>query len=228
MLNYPTSVCLAGASGLVGHELLKILSQLDGIDKIIAMSRSPLGKIPSNVENLIVNFENLESYAPHLQAGIFICCLGTTIKNAGSQENFVRVDFEYCLNFAKLAQKVGAKKILIITAMGADSNSKFFYNQTKGRLETEVKKINLEQIEFFRPSLILGERKENRPVEKIAQKISPFFNKILEGPFRKYKSIKATDIAKAMAVATLNFNSGISIYESDEIQKIADQVKYKN
>jgi len=224
-MNYPVEICIAGASGLVGHELLMISAHLDQVSKVKAISRSPLGKIPAKVENLIMDFDSLESKAEALRADIFICCLGSTIKKAGSQEAFRRVDYDYVVQFAKVAEKVGAKKLLVVSAMGASAESKVFYNRVKGEMEEALYDLNIPQIEVFRPSLILGERKEARRGEDIAQKLAPVLNKVMMGPLRKYRAISAKDIAKAMAIATVNFYEGRYIYESDEIQAIADGLR---
>ena len=222
-MTYPTDICIAGATGLVGHELLLLLAHLDEVRSIKAVSRSPMGRIPPHVENIILDFDSLKQRQDVLKAGVFICCLGTTIKKAGSQEAFRKVDYSYVVNFAKVAEACAAQKLLVISAMGADAESKIFYNRVKGEMENELRKLKIPQIEVFRPSLILGERKESRPGEDIAQKLSPVLNKLMVGPLKKYRAIKANDIARAMAIATLNFHPGFHVYKSDHIQRIADQ-----
>lgn len=222
-MNYPTDVCLVGATGLVGYELLLILSHISEVDTVKAITRRPMGKIPSSVDNIILNFDQIEKHTESLKASVFVCCLGTTIKAAGSQEEFKKVDYDYVMAFARVAEKVGAQKFLVISAMGADAESSIFYNRIKGKMESDLKDLKIPQIEIFRPSLILGDRKEVRKGEKWAQKLSPYLNPILIGPLRKYRAIKATDIAKAMAIAILNFREGIYTYKSDQIQHIADQ-----
>ncbi|WP_374035208.1 NAD-dependent epimerase/dehydratase family protein [Bdellovibrio bacteriovorus] len=222
-MTYPTNICIAGATGLVGHELLLLLAHLDEVRSIKAVSRSPMGRIPPHVENIILDFDNLEARQDVLKADIFICCLGTTIKKAGSQEAFRKVDFDYVVNFAKVAEACGAQKFLVISALGADADSSIFYNRVKGEMENELRKLKIPQIEIFQPSLILGERKESRKGEDFAQKLSPMLNKILVGPLKKYRAIKANTIARAMAIATLNFHPGFHVYKSDHIQRIADQ-----
>ena len=218
-MEYPTEVCLVGGSGLVGHELLMIYSYLDLVSSVKAISRSPLGRIAPKIDNIILDFDKMENQTENLKAKVFVCCLGSTIKKAGSQEAFKKVDYDYVMKFAKVAEKVGAQKFLVISAMGANANSSVFYNRIKGEMEKDLRKFNIPQIEIFRPSLILGERKEKRAFEGFAQKISPYLNKVLPA---KYKAIQAKDIAKAMAIATVNFYPGLFIYDSGEIQKIAD------
>lgn len=219
---YPTDVCLTGASGLVGHELLLLLSHLDQVRTVKAITRSPLGRIPPKAENIILDFDQIEKHADILKAQVFICCLGSTIKKAGSKEAFKKVDLDYVLQFARLAEKAKAQKFLVISAMGANADSSVFYNKIKGEMEKALRDLQIPQIEIFRPSLILGERKEKRTGEEWAQRLSPILNKLMIGSFKKYRAIKAADIAKAMAIAVLNFHPGHFIYESDEIQRIAD------
>lgn len=219
----PFNVTLIGASGLVGQELLLILAHLDQVDLVKAVTRSPLGKIPRRTDNILLNFESLEQHSELLKSQVFICCLGTTIKKAKSQEAFRQVDYDYVMAFARVAERVGAQKLIVISAMGANPNSQVFYNRIKGEMERDLQTLQIPQIEIFRPSLILGKRKEHRAGEEWAQRLSPYLNPMLQGPLKKYRAIKATDIAKAMAIATLNFRAGFYIYESDQIQRIADQ-----
>lgn len=218
-------VSIIGATGLVGRQLTQILEHLPELNKIKVFSRSPLGKMSAHVENYVINFDNLEKYEDALKADIFICCLGTTIKKAGSQEEFRKVDFQYPLTFAKIAEKTGAKKLLVITAMGADSDSSVFYNRTKGELEDRLRELKISQVEIFRPSLILGERKESRTGEDIAKKIFSLLKPIFPRFLNKIRPIESADIAKAMAIATLDFREGFYIYPSEKIQRIADQIK---
>jgi uncharacterized protein YbjT (DUF2867 family) len=223
MIKYPTEITMLGATGLVGGELLKILSQIPEIKNIKAITRRPLGKVPPRTDNIVMELDAMESKAEALKSDIFVCCLGTTIKQAGSQEAFRKVDYEYVINFARIAEKVGAKKFLVVSAIGADANSSIFYNKTKGEMERDLKKLNIPQIEIFQPSLILGAREKVRPAEDLFQKISPVMNKLLIGPMKKYRGIKATDIAKAMTIAILDFHPGAHTYMSDKIQNIVDE-----
>lgn len=217
------SVTLVGASGLVGSDLLQILGYLDEVQSIKVITRRPVGKLMPHIENFVLNFDNLSAHKEALKSDVFICCLGSTIKKAGSQEAFRKVDFDYVLEFAKIAEAVGAKKFLVISAMGANAQSLVFYNRVKGEMEEALRSLKIPQIEIFRPSLILGERKEKRPGEEWAQKISPALNRILIGPLKKYRAIPARDIAKAMAIATLNFREGYYVYDSEHIALIANQ-----
>ncbi|MBO9665903.1 MAG: oxidoreductase [Bdellovibrio sp.] len=221
-MNYPTDVCLVGASGLVGHELLLVLAQLNQVKAIKVVTRSPLGRLPAKSENLILNFDKMSEHSETLKANVYVCCLGTTIATAGSQEAFRKVDYDYVMEFARIAEKNGAQKFLVISSIGANPQASAFYTRVKGEMERDLRKLHIPQIEIFRPSLLLGERKEHRSGEKLAQRLSPILNPLLVGPLKKYRAIKATDVARAMGSAVLNFNPGLYIYESDEIHRIAN------
>ena len=143
-------------------------------------------------------------------------CLGTTIKKAGSQSEFKKVDFDYCLSFAKKAREVGATKISLISSVGANPYANNFYLKTKGEVEEEIKKIDFQAINIFRPSLLLGQRDESRFLEKIGQNLSSFINFFLIGHLRKYRSVKASNVAYCMA--NYEQNGGIKYLYFDDFQ----------
>ncbi len=213
------SVCIIGASGLVGHELHQLLSQDENVESIHAISRKPLSTSLAKTVNEVVDFAQLSSLS--IQAQVYICCLGTTIKVAGSPAAFSLVDYEYVLKFAQLAEKNGATKFMLISALGADANSKIFYNQVKGQVEAEIRRLKIPAIDIFRPSLLLGERTESRPGEKVAQVLSPYLNPLLLGPLKKYRAIKASSVAIAMRNRALDLRPGQNVFESNQIGQLA-------
>lgn len=216
-------IALIGATGLVGNLLLEKLSENPQVRTIKAVTRKPLAHVPAKTENLIINFDRMTEFSSELKADIYICCLGTTIKVAGSQEAFKRVDYDYVIQFAKIAEQNHATKFQVISAMGADAKSSVFYNRTKGEMEEKLKTLKIPQIEIFQPSLILGERKEKRTAEDIAQALTPVMNFFMKGPLEKYRPIKATDIATAMMTTSTHTTAGAKTYKSNEIQSIASQ-----
>lgn len=141
-------------------------------------------------------------------------------KKAKTKEAFRKVDYQYPIEAAKLAKKFGVQNYLIITAMGASSKSLFFYSQVKGELEEALRKLELTSVHIFRPSLLVGERKEHRLGEKIAEKVSVLFNPIMVGPLRPYRSIQAKRIAEAMATIALSSKTGFHVYHSHEIERM--------
>jgi uncharacterized protein YbjT (DUF2867 family) len=209
-----------GASGLVGTELVNVLLQKENYAKIHLLVRKPLEINHKLCEQHVVHFDELEKHEDLFQVTDIFCCLGTTIKKAKSKEAFRKVDYHYPIEAAKLAKKFNVQKYLIITAMGASSKSPFFYSQVKGEVEEELRNLALPSVHIFRPSLLVGDRKEHRLGEKIAEKVSGIFNTLMVGPMRPYRSIQAKRVAEAMAATALSNKTGYHVYASHEIERI--------
>lgn len=223
-MNNKKTALVLGASGLIGSELATTLIQRNHYEKIHLIVRKPIENHYSSVcEQHVVDFDQLKAYPELFQVTDVFCCLGTTIKKAKTKEAFRKVDYDYPVEAAKLASQGGAEKFLIVSAMGADSNSRFFYNQVKGDVEETLKTLNLSALNIFRPSLLLGERKEFRLGEKIAAKASGLLNTIMVGPLRPYKAIHAKKVALAMAISAESDKKGVNIYPSHEIEQMASQ-----
>ncbi|MBC7588877.1 MAG: oxidoreductase, partial [Chitinophagaceae bacterium] len=186
---------LVGATGLTGNLLLQLLLANNDYEKVTVYTRRTLGINHAKLEEKIIDFDTLNEA---VQAEDVFCCLGTTIKKAGSKPAFEKVDYEYPLRIAKLQQQVGSKNFLVISAMGADASSMIFYSRVKGKLENELQQLGYRSLYILRPSLIVGDRKEKRTGEKIGMILSAIINPILIGPLKKYKSVSAMAIAKAM------------------------------
>ena len=186
-----------GSTGLIGKKLIFQLAKKES--EVIAISRRSISNLPENVSLLDINFDDFLKNGSFPSCDHIYICLGTTIKKAGSQSEFKKVDFDYCVSFAKKAREVGATKISLISSVGASPYVNNFYLKTKGEVEEEIKKIDFQVINIFRPSLLLGRRDESRFLEKIGQNMSSFINLFLIGPFRKYRSIKASKVAYCMA-----------------------------
>ncbi|MBS2212012.1 NAD-dependent epimerase/dehydratase family protein [Carboxylicivirga mesophila] len=208
---------IAGASGLVGQSLLLQLLHSDQYSKIIALVRRPsLGNHPKLKEE-VINFEDLGSYeSPHNVDDVF-CCLGTTIKTAGSQEAFRKVDFTYVIELAKWAENKHCQQFAAISSVGASTNTSNFYLRTKGEMEAAISTLNIPAIHIFRPSLLLGQRDEFRFGEKVSEIMMRLFNPMMKGRLRKYKAIEASDVAMAMYNKTQHSIDGVIIYEGAEI-----------
>ena len=186
-----------GSTGLIGKHLLTYLGEKDL--SVIAISRRPIDDIPKNVSPMIIDFDEFldQGHLPDCKH-IYIC-LGTTIKKAGSQESFKKVDLDYCLGFAKKARESGATTISLVTSIGANADSKNFYLKTKGKLENEIKAMGFDSVNIFQPGLLLGNRDEIRPLEFLGQYGSYLLNMALLGPAMKYRSIDAKRVARTMA-----------------------------
>ncbi len=207
-------VIVAGGSGLVGTELLKILSAEAKISSIITLTRRPIGTHLPKVTEQVVDFENLPVEAFENSDAVF-CCLGTTIKKAGSKPAFEKVDFEYPKNLALAAKKAGVKSYALVSSMGANINSGIFYSKVKGKTEKAISESGIPQIGIFRPSLLLGDRQEYRFAEKVSAALMNVFSFIIP---KKYRGIQAGTVANAMLNFVLSDKNGVKIIESDLIQ----------
>ena len=188
---------VVGSTGLIGKKLIFELAKKES--KVIAITRRSINNLPENVSLLDINFDNFLKNGSLPSCDHIYICLGTTIKKAGSQSEFKKVDFDYCVSFAKKAREAGATKISLVSSVGASPYAKNFYLKIKGEVEEEIKKIDFQYINIFRPSLLLGRREENRFLEKIGQNLSSFINLFLIGSLRKYKSIKSSNVAYCLA-----------------------------
>ncbi len=220
MMTENKTALIAGATGLVGSSLLQQLLAESYYSKIIVLLRKPINIKDSRLVQLIVDFNNLEEYTNELKVNDVFCTLGTTIKKAGSKEAFRKVDYEYPVELASITHKNGAEKYIIVTAIGADANSSIFYNKVKGETEEKLKSLQFKHLYILQPSLLTGDRKEHRTGEKIAIMASNYFNHILLGPLRKYRSINAKVVAFGMIYAAKHFTEKMKTVLSDEIQEI--------
>ncbi len=206
---------LAGSTGLIGNHLLELLLDDTAYDKVIALSRKPLAKRHSKLENVLVNLDEWAKLK-ELKADDVFCCLGTTIKQAKTKEAFRKVDFEYPVELAKALKQNGAVTFLLVSALGADKNSGIFYNQVKGEVEAAIGELAYPTTHIFRPSLLLGDRKEQRSGEDAAKVFYKIFGWLIP---QKYKGIEAVKVARAMVAEAKSGKQGQHVYESAALQK---------
>ncbi len=210
---------IAGSTGLVGHELLQLLQNDSTYDKVYCLVRKSSNLKHPRVAELVIDFDRIpESLSEIKSVDDIYCCLGTTIKTVGgSKEAFYKVDHDYPLALAKWGESIGAKMLLVVSAMGANSDSSIFYNKTKGEMENDISKLNIPSITFFRPSLLIGNRKENRPGEKIGIAIFKALSFLFVGPLKNYKGIHVTKVAEAIIVASKKQNVGVEAILSGQM-----------
>lgn len=213
----PSKAILAGTTGLVGGELLKLLVADPAYDRIVVISRRILGIRNPKVEEYIISFDRLEEYRQLVQGHDAFCCLGTTMKKAGSRENFTRVDFNYVHDFARIAASNGVERFFLVSSMGADKNSSIFYNRVKGEAEECIRDLGFKAVYIFRPSLLLGPRQEKRTGEEMAKKLVSVLDPLIPA---KYKGIEASQVARAMMQASSQKIRGIRIYPSQLMRKM--------
>lgn len=207
----PQHILLAGATGLTGEHLLDRLLNEPTVSRVLAPTRRPLAEHP-HLENPVGDLTALLS-ALDGRVDIAFCCLGTTIKQAGSQDAFKAVDLDLVVAFAQRARELGARHLLVISAIGADPKSSTFYNRIKGETEQALRAQDWPQLTIARPSLLVGSRSETRWVEQLAAPIA----KLIPG---KYGAIEACQLARAMWRLALEEQNGVRIVESDELRKL--------
>ncbi len=212
---------IVGATGLIGNQLVQKLIESNECSKVLALVRKELPIQSNKLVQLKVNFNELSNVElPFIPTDAF-CCLGTTIRAAGSQEAFKMVDFEYCVSFAQLVKVKGTTNFYIVSALGANAQSAVFYNKVKGEVENKIASIGFESYYIFRPSLLLGNRKEFRMGEKIMQFIFAPLSKIMVGSLKKYAAIESKTVALAMLKASLQHKKGRFTIENSQIFEIA-------
>ena len=213
MTNAKTAL-IAGATGLVGGELLKQLLEGDRYHKVIVVTRRELGLRARHpkARQVLVDFAKLEQYAEDLRADHVFCTLGTTIAKAGSQAEFVKVDLEYPLRLARVALGEGATHYSIVTALGASTTSPFFYSRVKGSVEEELESMGWPSLALVRPSVIAGDRAERRPAEKLSQAL-------LRYAPATWRSVPAAAIAACMLEVAGREPRGAARVESKAIPR---------
>jgi uncharacterized protein YbjT (DUF2867 family) len=206
-----TSILLVGATGLVGRNVLAQALRDPRIGRVVAPTRRPLPARPG-LENPVVDFDNLPENASWWGVDAVICTLGTTIRAAGSQAAFRRVDHDYPLAVARHAREHGARSFALNSAMGADPNSRFFYSRVKGEVEESLARCGFASLILVRPGLIGGERDEIRPAEFLAQRVLGVLGPMLP---RRYRVVPAENIASALTEAAIQAMPGRHIVPAE-------------
>ena len=189
---------IVGATGLVGGHCLDRLLADDMFTQVVVLTRRPLNREHAKLFEQQVDFDKLVNYIGLLEVDDVFCCLGTTLKAAGSQEAFEQVDYWYVKYLAELAARAGATQFLLVSAVGADPKSLFFYNRIKGQAEAVVRAQSFRTVHILRPSLLLGARNEIRPGEDLAKPIVKILSPLLLGPLRRYRPVRAENVAEFM------------------------------
>lgn len=211
------SAIVVGATGLTGTSLIEQLCENDDYVSVIVIARRELQYKHPKLEVKIRNFDTLEEKDIEFAHELY-CCLGTTIKKAGSREAFEKVDFEYPLAIASLAKKRGIPHMLVITAMGANEQSSIYYNRVKGKLEQALMELGLQRLSIIRPSLLVGQREEFRFGEKLGETVLKLTKPLLIGPLKRVRSIDVSQVAKAMIVIALHGKKQpVTIYASQDL-----------
>jgi uncharacterized protein YbjT (DUF2867 family) len=203
---------LAGASGLVGGECLRLLLADDRYESVVVLTRRDLGAAARHpkAQQLVVDLAEMDSVGDRLRAEHVFCTLGTTIRKAGSQEKFREVDCAYPSRLAAITRRNEARHFSVVSALGAHPSSPFFYSRVKGEMEDALRRLGWPSLAIFRPSLIAGDRAEPRPLERFAEHVLRF------APAH-WRPVTASSIAAAMVETAVQQAAGVTVIESRNI-----------
>lgn len=219
----PQTAVVIGATGLTGTNLVTLLLHDPAFSKVRVLLRSPSLKQRPGLEVVIVDYNDEESLTDALKGDVLFCCIGTTIRKAGSKEQFREVDFEIPVRCATLARRQGMQQFQLISFSGADAHSRNFYTRIKGETEQAIQRLGYPSLHIFRPSVLLGVRREFRLGEWIVKILVLVFYFLWQGRWKKYRPVKAQNVARAMLHAAKNAPDGTHIYEYDAIKELAMQ-----
>ncbi len=216
---HKTTATVFGSTGLVGKKIATFLEEDPDFKRVFLPHRREANFSTKGIHQLI-NYDKLEEYDSLFQVDVIFIALGTTIKKAGSQEAFKKVDLEYPKKIALWAKKYQVKTVVLISSVGASANSSNFYLRTKGQAEKELQNILGDNLYIVRPSMLLGKREEFRLSEEIGKVFIRLFSFLLLGKLKKYKGIYDEELAKAMIYLS-KVNPQQKIYHSDELKELS-------
>lgn len=214
---------VAGASGLVGDHVLRRLLAGGLYDRVVAFVRGPLNLTHRKLEQRTIDYERIGRMSAFPRAEDVFCCLGTTIRKAGTQEAFRKVDVEYVSHLAEVSVRAGSSQFLLVSSVGARAQSGNFYLHCKGEAEDLVRALPFKGIQIFRPSFLLGDRRDRRAGEAFGIAAARLFSLALIGPARRYRPIRADDVAKAMVAVSRESPPGLHVYEADAMTNLASE-----
>jgi uncharacterized protein YbjT (DUF2867 family) len=207
---------------LIGGLLIDALIDAPDYSRVFALSRRPLGREHPKLANRIVVFERMAEQLKGLAAQDAFCCIGTTIAEAGSQEAFREADVDAVLLFAQAARAAGATRFVVVSSVGARPDSPKFYLRTKGEMEDAITTLGFPAVDIFQPSLLLGPRKQMRPLELAGQIFAPIINPFLTGAREVYRPIQARTVARGMIGAARRGGRGIYRHTYAAIHQLAE------
>ena len=222
MSSTPRIALVAGATGMVGTQLLSILLDAPDYSRVYALTRRPYGREHPKLANRVVVFTRMAEQLKGLAAQDAYCCIGTTIAAAGSEVAFRDVDIDAVLLFAEAARAAQVSRFIVVSSVGADTGSKKFYLRTKGEMEDAITAVGFSSVDILQPSLLLGQRKQLRPLELAASVLAPLVNPLLMGTREIYRAIPAEVVAKGMLGAARRGGRGVSRYTHAAIRQLSE------
>jgi uncharacterized protein YbjT (DUF2867 family) len=211
---------LFGASGFIGSYLLdELLSNAD-YERVTIVVRKGLNISHPKLKIIISDYQSLPGLQEEIVADEIFIALGTTKKKTPDTDEYYQIDHDYPVLAAKLAKEKGARSVYLVSAVGANAQSGIFYVRTKGETERDIIALDFDHTHIFRPSMLMGNRKEDRPMEKIIMAIWSVINPILAGKLNKYKGITGEGVGKAMVAAAKNQSEKVRIYQWKEMNEL--------
>ncbi|HEY4326224.1 MAG TPA: NAD(P)H-binding protein [Mucilaginibacter sp.] len=212
---------IAGASGLIGSNLLNILLQRPDYDEVLILVRKRLPIEHKKLTQLEIDFDHLNEYSKSITGHAIFCCLGSTRKKTPDLTVYRKIDHDYPLQLAQIAHQNGIAQYHLVSSIGANASSSNFYTKMKGETEEDIKNVGVGALHIYQPSFLTGGRQEERLGERIFIPIMKVINPILFGSLKKYRSIPAVAVARAMFKQSLKNEEGIFVYPSDEIKQLS-------
>lgn len=212
------SAIVIGATGLVGNALVMQLLNSTHFGQVVVFTRRSLGIAHEKLQEHIINFDKPHLWKQWVKGDVFFSCLGTTLRQAGSKDAQYRVDYQYQFSMASVAAENKMPAYILVSSVGANSNSRLFYTRMKGQLEEGISALPFIQTAIIRPGPLYGGRKQLRPAETISVGLLKVFNII--GLFKKYHPISGKQVASAMIEISLGEKRGVTIYENDQLLEL--------
>jgi uncharacterized protein YbjT (DUF2867 family) len=217
----PKKAIIAGASGLIGSQLTRLLIDDAGIEEILLLVRKTVPFQHKKLTQKVINFDEPQTFGYVLYGDVLFCCLGTTRKKTPDLREYTRIDRDYPVTLARMAKGNGIGQFHFVSSVGADAASKTFYTRTKGEAENDLKDIGLPALFIYQPSILTGNRNELRLGERFAIALMQVINPFLIGRLKKYRSIPAQTVASAMYKESLTNKQGVFVYPSDQLKQLA-------
>ena len=212
---------IVGASGLIGSELLKQLTEYREFDEIVLIIRRPLTVSNSRVREIVVDFDHLKDISKEISGDVIYSCLGSTRKKTPVASEYRKIEYDYTLNIARMGLNNGVKQFHYISSLGADVSSSTSYLRLKGEVEKALIALPYPALHIYQPSYLKGNRAEKRLDNKLMRPLMSVLDPLLVGKLSKYKSITSESVAKAMIKQTLANNKGVFIHPSNIIKELA-------
>lgn len=224
IIKHDKTALVFGATGLIGQHLVQALLEHEAYASVKVFGRRKLDIQHAQLQQHLIDFDQMQTYASLIKGDDLYCALGTTMAKAGSKAAFFKVDYTYSYQAAQIAAANGVNQYMLVSSVGANASSRFYYSQVKGKLEDAIKELPFWATHIFQPSVLLGERNENRWGEQMAARMGKVIDRFTGGLLTKYRPIEAEVVAKAMIGAAQRFNKGTHIYPSHYLQGLANEV----